>query len=417
MALLYTFNLYYTITIQTCLSQPWVHEYFKRQQDPNIDKYVIFVFTDTILLDKDQGYRGGIGDRLAGLISAFVYSQKVNRKFIIEASSDMMSIFQPYQYSNSTNMLQYHSFSSSLSAAAATSASSYSSGSVRDIRCMFHERLKNSECSLNRDYDQKVIRLHSNMATLCAASVPSKCDTMPVPPSTLFDRNKLDTNAGCILRLALWPKPDLWTALFDRFDVKSPFDMMFGAHFRCGDHSFNSSKAGGPCVKVLWKRWSGNAPKGLRSKESPIDIGRCLRSSLDSSEALQPLVYVASDNVQSAAQIKSRIRPTVSVLTSPDTCHIDHQLPGGPSCEVNNLVDWFFLTLSTKLVTQVIRSKGEVGSAKPLSGFPLSAALYSLNKGALVDGYKCKPLAYDIFLESFGTWECVDEVCAATRIG
>ena len=140
----------------------------------------MFVFTDSILLDKDQGYRGGIGDRLAGLISAFVYSQKFNRKFIIEASDDMMSVFQPYQYSNNTSTFQYHSFPSSAAASVPSALATYSSGSVRDIRCMYHEHLKNPECSLNRDYDEKVIRIHTNMATLCSASTPSKCDTIPL---------------------------------------------------------------------------------------------------------------------------------------------------------------------------------------------------------------------------------------------
>lgn len=81
------------------------------------------------------------------------------------------------------------------------------------------------------------------------------------PSSTLYDRNILDTNAGCILRLALWPKPDLWTALFDIFDMmKKLFDTMLGVHFRCGDRSFNNSKAGWPFV-IFWRSFGGAGPE------------------------------------------------------------------------------------------------------------------------------------------------------------
>lgn len=77
-----------------CLSYEWVRNYIRERKQrlsrPDEEKkYAIFIYDDGFKRAK----KGGLGDRLGGLVTAFTWAMRTNRTFLIEADNSGLGKF------------------------------------------------------------------------------------------------------------------------------------------------------------------------------------------------------------------------------------------------------------------------------------------------------------------------------------
>lgn len=77
---------------------PWVRKYVHRltlhHTDNKEKKLAIFIYDDSFV----RARKGGLGDRMGGIISTFVWAMRTNRTFLIEANKDgLSSVLKPFE--------------------------------------------------------------------------------------------------------------------------------------------------------------------------------------------------------------------------------------------------------------------------------------------------------------------------------
>jgi hypothetical protein len=325
----------------TCMKYPFVHQYIDTIRNPR-SEYLIFVFHEA-----GQKIHGGLGDRVAGVISALAYAMRTGRTFLMQGDAAFEQAFRPYfPYNKQDSVGSEKKYTWSTWDWA--NWSPYYSANMTKLHCI-NPRPGEKHCALDIDYYSKfkVIKYYGNRAYLCRWIVkPSLGIKEEVAMSlNLTLDSDLYEAAGCMLRLAMWPTELLWSALdkslaeqFAHRASSTPVaatpatptsrlqqglqpnsngngdgngdgeakdflhtTQQVGFHFRCGDSSFAPATPGQPRVPnpqcyvdptgaVPWK---GTEFSDDRSVDSPLEAATCgkallLQTQRDASIAQKP---------------------------------------------------------------------------------------------------------------------------------
>ena len=93
----------------TCAKFPFVSLFTEMLERPisSDDKFLIFVFHEG-----NSGGGGGLGDRVAGMITALAYAIRTNRRFLIQGDEAFEEAFRPYNPRDVTNQsTEKHTYS------------------------------------------------------------------------------------------------------------------------------------------------------------------------------------------------------------------------------------------------------------------------------------------------------------------
>lgn len=191
-----------------------IQQYINKLETPN-DRYIMFVFEEGGLKN------GGLGDRLAGLISAVAMALRFNRTLLIRDSSGLSQHFRPYHptdiYEEEPRFLwdRYLSWSHYNPALSNHDETEY------DLYyCINHGTSKTAACSMQGgDVSQPNILLRCNRVYFCHYEMATS--------TVAHDewRNKLGIKptddlyelSGCFLRLALWPTREMWEEVDEKY--------------------------------------------------------------------------------------------------------------------------------------------------------------------------------------------------------
>lgn len=434
---------YDTKFLATCPHYPFVQQYADLLQTGS-ERYMVFSFHEP---GQKAGAGGGWGDRLAGMITAFAYSLRTNRTFIIQGDHALNKLFRPYPFSGASNVTR------SWSDRTWTKWEPHFHNDMHKMSCVNPGR-QSTICALDSiDSDvnkHKIIHFTGNRCYLCRwlkLALPNQESIHSI--LGIDEKANLYEIAGCLLRLILHPTPALWQEV-DAFmrNITLPGTMLskqkqqIGVHFRCGDSSFSNAKDSPPNPECVWsasRPWQGTRFADDHTIDSPIDLARCVNQSISrflnySGEAVlqqsvpsqsiqsHPVVFIASDNLQSADQVVGNIAAR-NILLPREVCHIDHQ--AHHHCTENTLVQWFALSLSDVLITQemdaqrgdspysdplAVRATVEREGPAPISAFSRFAAIYGLSSHELRYGH-CKvtdPIALSHY--THGNWMCTPKI-------
>lgn len=390
---------------KTCRKYPFVEEYVANLEVPS-QKFVLYVFEEAGVNN------GGLGDRLAGMISAVAYAVRTGRTLLISADKAFEEAFQPYHPSNNGRYTW-----SNRSWSGWRDEYDHGTNFTYLHQCV-NPRPSSTICCLDVDLPQRVIKYRSNRAFLCRWVVKSRlyADSNLKRLGINADTDLYEAS-GCMLRLVMWPTERLWKALDKSLESTfsrrtSPTSYQIGFHFRCGDRSFDKGalQGEGPikhnpeCYYDPKIPWKGTNFLDDQSLDSPVDHAVCGKKIL---AALTPeirrnaMVYIASDNQDSAQQINRTINWPFVVLP-PKVCHVD--LDRSLECTLVTVLHWFMLSLSDKIIMQglvigpgssSVDSLPDDGSTKPsaqqgsISAFSRFAAIYGLQGENSIFGLSC----------------------------
>ena len=359
---------------RTCSKYPFVSEYLANLEKPS-RRYVIFYF------DGAGVNNGGLGDRLAGLVTAFAFALRTRRTLLISGDRALNEAFEPY-HPNNNGRFKWGDWS-------------WSGWTKEEIKSHPRDCVKMEEspkCHLDDDIPDRVIRYISNRSYLCRWTVrPELYEKSNLARLGITNDTDLFEAAGCMLRLVLWPTKKLWKALDDSLESSlsnresSVISYQVGFHFRCGDFSFNKHKSA--CYYDSSVKWRGTMHR--QSMESPRDLGNCGKQILNNlSPGLQKnaMAFIASDNQDSTEQINTTMNWPF-VIVPEGACHIS--LDPNSECPMRTLVHWFILALSDEIVIQGLNAPALSLQSVPSSGFSRFAAIYALQKEAPAYGLTC----------------------------
>jgi hypothetical protein len=204
-----------------------------------------------------------------------------------------------------------------------------------------------------------------------------------------------------------------------------------GFHFRCGDKSFASQVNGmksthnPECFFDPDVPWKGTNFMDDKSLESPVDHASCgakIIESLPPDIQKNTMVYIASDNPDSAQQINTTINWPFVILP-PNVCHVD--LQASFDCSLTTSLHWFMLSLSDKIVMQGLiqpafgsgslfedmmpddGSSRKIQQQGSISGFSRFAAIYALNSDVTRYGVSCNSVNKTLLSkQTQGNWLC-----------
>eukprot|EP01041_Mallomonas_annulata_P008480 gene8480-17478_t len=361
------------------------------------DRYIIFYFNPP---DMETG---GLGDRLAGMISAYVFALRTKRKFILEVDkhdTGLSELFEPYLYHN----LQLN-------------ISKIAGKDILDLRyCLASD---DDECQLVKDTSHKVILIRSNRARICHwTGKPELPAYNELNKIGITNDSNLPEVAGCMLRSMLWPTQLLWDEVDNFLSNYSQEIYRVGFHYRCGDQHYfgrtdtpeskcwgsGTSKELSQCGKQLLSKHEAKAGAGARAgKES--------------------YVYIASDNPDIAKYLENELQgdhTSHTIITSPAGCHMDHKQ--SRECTIPTVMYWFILALSDHIVVQYdhiegcthpIRT-GHHGTHNPClsphSSFSRSAIMYSLKPDIIRYAKHCTSVDHfshpQWYRQTSGNWRC-----------
>eukprot|EP00981_Chlorochromonas_danica_P007469 scaffold1754_cov180-Ochromonas_danica.AAC.25 len=375
------------------------------QQPPN--KYFIFVYHDRHVDN------GGLGDRLAGLITVFFYALRTNRTLLIEGDVALQKAFQPYFKSSShLSKVTWEDWKW------AGWQDSFVNEMV-NVHCI-NPRPGHRHCALEDSHQKKwenskVIRYYGNRVYLCRwlfsqdvvlqselrelwrilsptekkskrHDNTTKINSSSTANSTNSSSGvggdgsgsegawqKQDVNlyeiAGCALRSLLHPTDLLWNTSMelikpallkeDRKQIQEAFPplRLVSTHFRCGDSSFTSNQINPQCVFNTSTTWQGTSFSDDHSMDSPVDLAQCAKQFLPSNNSLPShrmvLLYVASDSPWSSQQVVEKADYNLIVQPS-ERCHVDLLRDASilHICATQTFSQWFLLGLSDFLITQ-----------------------------------------------------------------
>jgi hypothetical protein len=238
-----------------CDKYSFVHRYYQMLEQPN-QKYLIFLY-------HDRGLRnGGFGDRMGGMVTAFIHAMRFNRTLLIKASNGMHDMFRPYHpkdvydhihldqsdnnednnshvegkylWSNAKEWSKFSTWKESLTQS--NNNKQNKSKKQKQSEDHFYEMEDLSDCVSNMEEgftdaqtsrcaidhqtkqdleDKPVIRFASNRAYLCRyTNQPKTIKSHREVLKALNISTKNETDyfevAGCMLRLMMWPTNALW---------------------------------------------------------------------------------------------------------------------------------------------------------------------------------------------------------------
>eukprot|EP01040_Poterioochromonas_malhamensis_P007182 gene7182-7753_t len=305
----------------------WIEKYVNNFH--NYKKYTIFIWEDRYPRPK----KGGFGDRLAGLLSAFLWSVRSNRTFLIESThqKEIFNYFQPFPYHSFHSKYNLENFSLSLNTDTLRdredededrkhlkwsdwgkyfhfSESEYSSSDKSYLWCI-NPKQRQLECGLddaNALSKYSVVRIRLNRCYFCRwmtdPSLPAYHELRQ--SFNLTSDDNLFQLAGCILRNILWPTNTLWNEIYKNIinyqknqlksiKFSSPSSVLqrpnslIGIHFRCGDHNYYESQKvvlhfdlvhHTSCTVKANEKWNGTKAVYEFSSASPIDMANCAQT-------------------------------------------------------------------------------------------------------------------------------------------
>lgn len=412
--------------MNTCSKYSFVHKYLEIMTNPT-DQYFIYVFHD----DGKGKHTGGLGDRLAGIVTAVAYAIRSNRNFLIQGDESFEKTFQPY-HTDSSRELSWGNWEHS-------GWSREFASNMTQLRC-HNPKSSRVYCALDHPQSQnqfKVIKYTGNRSYLCRWLVKEDLQLRRELESSLgiTIHSNLYEVAGCLLRLALHPTSLLWEEVHKQLlsmnermgEWKGTQMTTVGVHFRCGDNSFaspnslNSPNSPSPCVHHPNTTWNGTVFVDELSLDSPLQMAACARRLLTTAKHSQQLcvALVASDNPLSAKQIEDTMA-WEHTLHPPHACHID--LQKSLQCSLSTLAQWFLLAQSDFLVTQSMTTPiGEstfldtsqfaylrqpLDHFPPISAFSRFAGIYGLLGDNLLNGQCLAASTTAASHYSHGNWVC-----------
>lgn len=441
---------------KTCSKYPFVQRYIHQLENPG-DKYVVFVYHEQGLRN------GGLGDRIGGLITATTIALRYNRTLLIESANDFGSLFRPYhplditkpqseQHYTWNNWTQWTKYNISLSNNDNTELDLWDC-----INCV---SWKNRACGMDDgDVGHPIVKLRANRAYLCKWM---KHTELQAHKHVLSIGIGLETNlleaAGCMMRLVMWPTEKLWAStaremsnmeIFKNDNSGAEYGIQIGMHFRCGDLSY---KRPGSFDNACRHDTTGNDPHAesdYMSYATPDQLGRCAKevilnytraaglgnlpfvnvaaagtknatrhrsrrltstnssgNIIDTNSMLAtpfhkrlPVVYIASDNPSSAAQMNETCGWPMTYI-SPKGCHVE--MDKSADCNLATTTYWLILALSDIIVHQ----SDLVGS--PISAFSRYAAVFGLHKDSYRDAKNCSRVVpfEEMSHKWMGNWFC-----------
>lgn len=440
---------------KTCSKYTFVDKYLENMRNPSND-YLIFVFHEA-----GQKAHGGLGDRVAGIITAMAYAIRTKRTFLLQGDQAFEEAFRPYFPPDENGKVMSEHFTWK-SWDWANWNREYAANMTK-LPCINPHKSAH-HCSLDLHYHSKykVIKYYGNRSYLCRWLIKPSLGLRKELAETLgiTERSDLYEVGGCLLRLAMWPTDHLWAALDEsleaQFNPNSQYvatnspsvddspkkaesvvstSKQVGFHFRCGDSSFGAKKGNSPnpeCYldpsgKVPWK---GTAFSDDHSMDSPLDAAQCgqklIRTATEEVQAKSAakkavpggvLAYIASDNADSAVQINSTLAWPFAIRP-PEACHMDIQK--SMHCTLTTSLHWFMLSLSDVIVMQALikppdsmySNSPETAHLKdeepaPISAFSRYAAIYSLSPEVIRYGRGCHTAnTTALSYQTHGNWVC-----------
>lgn len=382
--------------IQKCSKYPFYKTHLSMLERPSHD-YLQYVFHD----GTNSG--GGLGDRLGGLITAYAFAMRTNRTFYMTAADESFKdSFQPY-YPSSNHHANPYSWKE-LSWTKLSNHPHISSNST--YHDCVNPKPNARRCAMEKNEPIQHIKFRGNRAYLCRWTCHGKHIHVDIEEllATLGVSSEVDLFdvAGCILRLAMWPTDQLWTATADMisqnkqfadseraYQQRSPSSSssssstsssfssqtvstasikQIGYHFRCGDTSFNAKPdyINPECIYNESRSWKGTKFSDDFSVESPLDLARCglavavNMTMTNQVEHQAPVtMYVASDYSPSSMQIAETIKWPLT-LRFGSACHVDLQSGSSSNmCTFSTSAQWLLLALSDVLVLQGLHEQVE----------------------------------------------------------
>lgn len=422
-----------------CDSYPFVLQYQKLLEKPS-DKYVVFVFSE------NGQNKGGLGDRLGGMMTGIAIALRFNRTFLIESNNGFDRYFTPYYDDRRSIFSGKKRTDFSYNKKSWTSWTTYNSSlsnndaTEYDLWNCINNPKTDSLCGMDYgDVPQPIIKLRSNRAYVCKwaknRNIIANTELAKLGITTDGDNDNLWTAAGCLLRLAMWPTEAMWMQVNSYYNTMTSNDSVnktmvlshveqeeyiksinsysvsqVGVHFRCGDVSYlHGDAASDYCVSSS----VGNADY-LRKHGKPIELGLCahslyynftIRNSMHELDDItrayhkhnRIVLFVTSDSEYSSNEIKQFSNFPVT-LTNPGSCHI--QINSEEECSTATLTNWIVLSLSHVIITQWDNG--------PTSGFSRSASIYSLHDNSLRDPKNCHVPIKNQLISTVqqGNWFC-----------
>lgn len=436
---------------KTCSKYTFVDKYLENIRNPSND-YLIFVFHEA-----GQKAHGGLGDRVAGIITAMAYALRTKRTFLLQGDQAFEEAFRPYfAFDEDGKAMSDHFTWKSWDWA---NWNREYAANMTKLSCINPHRSAH-HCSLDLHYHSKykVIKYYGNRAYLCRWLIKPSLGLRKELAETLgiTERSDLYEVAGCLLRLAMWPTDRLWAALDEsleaQFNPNSQYitsgvsadgsvkkaasivstSQQIGFHFRCGDTSFSTSRDQAPNPECYLDPsgklpWKGTAFSDDHSMDSPLDAAQCGQQLIreanergarsDKPNKGGVLAYIASDNADSAVQINSTLAWPFAIKP-PEACHMD--LQKGAHCTLTTSLHWFMLSLSDVVVMQALikppesmySNSPETAHLKdqelaPISAFSRYAAIYSLSPDVIRYGRGCRTAnTTALSYQTHGNWVC-----------
>jgi hypothetical protein len=436
---------------ESCSKYPFVRKHvdlLDTTHNPKNDRYMIYSFAE-----HGMGSNGGLGDRLAGLVTAVAYAARTGRRFLITADAAFQEMFVPYHPSHRSSKISYLKDKNTTYHWKDWGWSGYKdefSSDMSFISGCVNPKSTNIGCALDGiDYKHKVIKHRGNRCYLCRWAMRPGLNLEKELYDTLgiSKGGDLYEVAGCLLRLVMWPSElmwdnlDKWTANQGMPDIPIATNRLQEAklvsvHFRCGDASFAASgdDQKDQCLfDITGKRkWKGTSFADDYSLESPVDCAQCAHEKMNlfrGNKKQVVVMYIASDNAATARQINSTTSSSLHLVPQ-KACHADHSHHGGAHlCAVDTFVQWFLLSLSDVMVVQSLRhvdnpsfsiyqeysdatketeevfSMYEKGG--PISAFSRFAGIYGLRSESMVYGLQCQTANRSaLSWQTRGNWMC-----------
>ena len=437
----------------TCSKYPFVQRFEEILGKPkhDIQDYVVYAFSE-----KYMGKNGGLGDRIGGLISAVAFAIRTNRTLLISGDRSFEELFQPYQRDivDKSRIFDWKSWEW------ANWDRKYSWNMTFNGGCV-NPRPRNVNCALDTEgkvpYENyKVVKHRGNRAYLCRWGIKESLGLQDEMKQVFGIDISTDLYevAGCLMRLVLWPRQEMWDALDEWISslegsnqigtLPSKITKQIGFHFRCGDTSFDSANTEFPlellrkgnvlkrlrnpsfhnhkryrkilesfnreCIFDTKESWNGTTFADDLSLDSPIDEATCGRKLLEENNNNdETIVYIASDNPSSAMQINATLDWKQSIIPT-QVCHVEQQY-GNIKCSMMTYIQWFMLSLSDYIVMQgllvndavpspyhaasdptrqIDRMMSRYAKQGPISAFSRYAAIYGLSEDILRYGLDCR---------------------------
>jgi hypothetical protein len=424
--------------VKSCSKYPFYHQYLSNLEHPP-GRFVVFVFQE------NKALSGGLGDRMAGLITAAGMAIRFNRTVIIRSQDGLDKLFRPYippededklkdivQYGNGSHTLDWARYNKTYEDKSRTEFSLHF--------CVHHSPKTNYHevCSnLVEDPEQPIILYRGNRCYMCAwyqNQGKARQQLLTALGSDIAEHDLLEV-AGCLLRLTLWPTDYLWSKVDEKYkqhyadlyqkklivdpeDSYLPLEYQLSLipkytvtlHFRCGDtiygvgyrYSCQHIVAAPPShhsghSKRAHHHIEARAETAYMRMGTPDAIARCARENLlNLTKGMTPgynlpvdvkvAVNILSDAASSYAQMRDVLR-WHNLIEPPKTCHVD--LDQSHDCLLTTVVPWFVMSQSDFFF---IPSKDRNGTEAPGSAFSRFAAIYGLKENSMISGRTCNPI-------------------------